>query len=85
MHDVNSLTYLSFMIAMALLAGKVVKALKLPNVTGYLVVGIIVGPYGTGLIPAETINQFRDFISGIALGFIAFSIVSSPPLASHIT
>lgn len=74
MLEVNTLTYLSFMIAMALLAGKVVKALKLPNVTGYLVVGIIVGPYGTGLIPVETINQFRDFISGIALGFIAFSI-----------
>lgn len=74
MLEVNTLTYLSFMIAMALLAGKVVKALKLPNVTGYLVVGIIVGPYGTGLIPTETVNQFRDFISAIALGFIAFSI-----------
>lgn len=70
----NTLTYLSFMIAVALLAGKVVKMLHLPNVTGYLVVGIIVGPYGTGLISADVVDQFRTFISDVALGFIAFSI-----------
>ncbi|MGN0346209.1 MAG: cation:proton antiporter [Lachnospiraceae bacterium] len=70
----NTLTYLSFMIAVALLAGKVVKMLHLPNVTGYLVVGIIVGPYGTGLISADVVDQFRNLISDVALGFIAFSI-----------
>lgn len=72
--ETNTLVYLAFMIAMALIAGKIVKFLHLPNVTGYLVVGIIVGPYCTGFITADVVNHFRSVISDVALGFIAFSI-----------
>ncbi|MBQ8911797.1 MAG: cation:proton antiporter [Clostridia bacterium] len=59
---------------------RVVKPLKLPAVTGYLVAGILVGPFVLGQIPLfkdvitlEFIESF-SIISDVALGFIAFAI-----------
>lgn len=72
-------------IGIALLAGllmsRVVKPLKLPAVTGYLLAGILVGPYclgrlgitGIGFASMEEITSL-NLISQVALGFIAFSI-----------
>ncbi len=51
---------------------RITKRLKLPNVTAYIVVGILMGPYVFNLIP-ETIISGMDFLSDIALAFIAFS------------
>lgn len=71
--EVNQLTYIALIIIFALLAGKVVKKLKLPNVTGYLVIGLLVGPYGLGVLSQEVVSGF-SIVSEMALGFIAFSI-----------
>ncbi len=72
-------------IAIALLAGllmtRVIKPLGLPAVTGYLVAGILVGPYvlgalgiqGLGFSSMEYVESF-GVIADVALGFIAFSI-----------
>lgn len=49
------------------------KKIKLPNVTGYLVIGLLAGPYCLNLIHHDVIKQF-SIIPDIALGFIAFSI-----------
>ncbi|WP_197723480.1 cation:proton antiporter [Acholeplasma hippikon] len=60
-----------------LLFGKLAKAFKLPNVTGYIVGGILVVPviglFGIHIIPEEGIEELK-IISQIALGFIAFAI-----------
>lgn len=62
-------------IALMLLGGflltRVTKRLKLPDVTGYIVAGMLIGPYGLRLIP-RTIVEGTDFLSDIALAFIAF-------------
>ena len=71
--EMNQLTYIALIIIFALLAGKVVKKLKLPNVTGYLVIGLLVGPYGLGILNQEVVSGF-SIVSEMALGFIAFSI-----------
>mgnify|MGYP005771990547 FL=1 len=47
--------------------------LRLPNVSGYILAGILIGPGILGLIPAETV-QSMDFVSDIALSFIAFGV-----------
>ncbi|MCI6502111.1 MAG: cation:proton antiporter [Clostridia bacterium] len=72
-------------IAIAMTAGlfvsRLAKMLKLPAVTGYLVAGILVGPYflgrfgigGLGFVDAASV-QALGLISDVALGFIAFSI-----------
>ena len=56
-----------------LLCGRLVKLIKLPNVTGYLIAGLILGPYVTKVIPLEVVNDF-SVISDMALSFIAFTI-----------
>lgn len=63
-------------VAVMLLAGflmtRITKRLRLPNVTAYIVAGILIGPYGLDLVP-QTIIDGTDFLSDIALAFIAFS------------
>lgn len=51
---------------------RLTKKLRLPNVTAYIVTGILIGPYCLNLIPQEVIGGM-DFLSDIALAFIAFS------------
>ena len=48
------------------------KPLRLPNVTAYIVAGILIGPYCLNLVPQRIIDG-TDFLSDIALAFIAFS------------
>lgn len=77
-------TLLSIAIAMiaGLLLTRVVKLVKLPNVTGYLVAGLLIGPYCLRLVNSDTLATL-DIITVAALGFIAFSIGSEFKL-SHI-
>lgn len=81
--------YVAFVLIVALLSTRLVRVLKLPNVTGYIVTGIIVGPFVFGLFFNNfTFDGIKDgiiyqyvsrlgWISNIALGFIAFSIGTS--------
>ncbi|NLJ30527.1 MAG: cation:proton antiporter [Clostridiales bacterium] len=61
------------MIFSALLFGRIGKHFKLPNVTGYLVAGLLLGPSFFNLIPMDMVNGY-SVISDIALAFIAFSV-----------
>lgn len=72
-------------VSVAMLAGllmtRILKPLKLPSVTAYLIAGVLIGPYclgalhipGFGFTSAGEVAQM-DLISEVALGFIAFSI-----------
>jgi len=51
---------------------RVTKLLRLPNVTAYIVTGILIGPYVLNLVPRNVVDGM-EFISDIALAFIAFS------------
>lgn len=51
------------------------KLIKLPNVTGYLIFGLLAGPYCLNILSEEVVGQL-SVIPDIALGFIAFSIGS---------
>ncbi len=51
---------------------RVTKLLKLPNVTAYIITGILIGPYCLNLVPAF-IAEATSFLPNIALAFIAFS------------
>lgn len=68
-----------FEIAVILLAGLIFgrlgKFVKLPNVTGYLIAGLILGPCLLNIIPISMVDGFA-VISDLALSFIAFSIGS---------
>ena len=63
----------SIMLFFGFLMTRVTKLLKLPNVTAYIVAGILIGPFCLNLVPS-TVIAGTDFISDIALAFIAFSV-----------
>lgn len=69
----NTLIALAVAMAAGLLVSRGARALRLPNVTAFLVAGLIIGPSVTGLIAKEQ-AQGLSIISTAALGFIAFSI-----------
>ena len=81
--------YVAFLILVALLSTRLMRIFKLPNVTGYIITGIIVGPFVFGLLfnhfsfqnienslIYNYVNQIK-WVSSVALGFIAFSIGTS--------
>jgi len=71
--ELTVLLYSGIIIATGLLFGKIAKYLKLPNVTGYLTGGIIIGPSILNIIKSDAIPGL-ELISVVALGFIAFTI-----------
>ncbi len=60
-------------LAAGLLLSRVVKRVGLPNVTGYLIAGLLIGPSCLNLLPARFDAVMAEIIT-VALGFIAFSI-----------
>ncbi len=73
----NTVAMVVISIAMMMFLGfamtRVTKRFKLPNVTAYIVTGILIGPYCLNLIP-QTVIDGMSFLSDIALAFIAFSV-----------
>lgn len=51
---------------------KLFKKVKLPLITGFIVTGVIAGPYVLNLIPEEAIDKLL-FINSISLAYIAFA------------
>jgi Kef-type K+ transport system membrane component KefB len=64
--------FLGFLLLASYLAGRAARLLALPQITGYLVIGIIVGPQVLGILPRATVEEFR-FVNGVALALIALS------------
>ena len=72
-------------VSIALLAGllmtRAFSKLKLPDVTAYLIAGVLIGPYCLGALGIQGLGftsmhevETLNLISKVALGFIAFSI-----------
>ncbi|NLW55319.1 MAG: cation:proton antiporter [Firmicutes bacterium] len=69
----NIILYLGIILIAGLAAGRVINRLKLPAVTGYLLIGLLLGPSVFNLITTEKITALAP-INSIALSIIAFSI-----------
>lgn len=69
----STLFYIGLLLLAGLLFGRLAKLLTLPNVTGYLIAGLLLGPFVLKIIPAETVDSI-SIVSEMALGFIALSI-----------
>ena len=70
---IDALLAIAIMLLLGLLSTRLMKLIGLPNVTGYLIVGLIIGPYALGIISHEVYKSI-EILSSIALGFIGFSI-----------
>ena len=63
---------IALMLAVGFLMTRITKKLRLPNVTAYIVGGILIGPFCLNLIPDRVLTG-TAFLPDIALAFIAFS------------
>ena len=63
---------IALMLTGGFLMTRVTRKLRLPNVTAYIVCGILMGPWCLNLIPQRVISGMQ-FLPDIALAFIAFS------------
>ena len=76
LHITSPVSIAIISIAIMLFAGffltRITKLLKLPNVTAYIVAGILIGPFCLDLIPPSFVED-TSFLADIALAFIAFS------------
>lgn len=79
----NSLICLSIAVISGLLLSRVIKLLRLPAVTAYLIAGLLLGPFCIGAlgikgIGFQSLGQLEglSILTQTALGFIAFSMGS---------
>lgn len=77
----NTLLGLSLGMVVGLLMTRIMKKINLPNVTGYLIAGLLVGPYCLNIFSADDLDGMA-IITNAALGFIAFSIGGEFKLSS---
>lgn len=64
---------LAAMLLAGFLATRVTKKLRLPNVTGYILAGVAIGPWALHVIP-DSVMGGMDFVTDVALAFIAFGV-----------
>lgn len=69
----NILLKISIVIAFGVIGGRIAKFFKLPNVTGYLIAGLFLGPSFLKLISGQE-ESIISFVNEVALAAIAFSI-----------
>jgi Kef-type K+ transport system membrane component KefB len=55
------------------LVTRLTKLLKLPNVTAYIIAGVLLGPWVLGAVNKDMLSHM-SFVSDIALSFIAFGV-----------
>lgn len=77
----NTFLLIAILLLLGLLSTRIVKRISLPNVTAFLVIGllfaivcILIDEYGHTTNLAEELSNVSSFVSSIALGFIALSI-----------
>lgn len=63
---------IAFMLFFGFAMTRITKLLKLPNVTAYIITGILLGPFCLNIVP-NTVTDGMEFLADIALAFIAFS------------
>jgi Kef-type K+ transport system membrane component KefB len=69
----NLLLKISIVLLVGVIGGKAARIFRLPNVSGYLVAGLFLGPSFFKFVGAQDIETF-SIINDIALAVIAFSI-----------
>ena len=76
LHSGSSASVGIITVAIMLLFGfaltRITRLLKLPNVTAYIITGILIGPYCLNLVP-KIVTVYTGFLPDVALAFIAFS------------
>jgi Kef-type K+ transport system membrane component KefB len=69
----NPIFGVAILIIFGLLGGKLISVIKFPRVTGYILIGILIGPSVLQLLSHEMVEMFT-IIRQVAIGFIGYTI-----------
>lgn len=69
----NTVFSLGFILLIGLLSAKFIRKLKIPTITAYLILGVIIGPSLLNFVSPGIIKS-SGLISNVVLSFIAFSL-----------
>ncbi len=69
----NVIFSLGVMLILGLIAAILIEKIKLPYVTGYIIMGILIGPFVFNLVPKNFLNH-TDIIANFVLSIVAFMI-----------
>lgn len=69
----NSLLSAGLILILGFVGARLLKLVRLPNVTAFLIVGILIGPHMLNLVTPEIFTA-SEFFSNLVLGIIAFSL-----------
>lgn len=70
-HGARTLLIFGFLILAAYTVGELATGIRLPKIVGYLVAGVLFGPYALGTVTEAGIEQL-DMVSQLAIALIAF-------------
>lgn len=70
---INTILSLGLILLAGLLSAKLIRKLKIPTITAYLLLGVAIGPYALNLV-SDGIIASSGLISNVVLSFIAFSL-----------
>ena len=72
-HELNTLLLLGVAIFGGTIGGRLFQKIRIPQVVGYIIIGIVVGTTGAKIISPQALDKFQPF-NNFALGLIGFLI-----------
>ncbi len=69
----NPIFGVAVLVLFGLLGGKLINIIKFPRVTGYIIIGIIIGPSVLQLLSFDMVEHFT-IVRQVAIGFIGYTI-----------
>jgi len=73
LHHLNILLLLGFVLFFGTIGGRIIQKLRIPQVVGYIAIGILIGQSGFKIVGNEMISALKPF-NYFALGLIGFMI-----------
>ncbi len=64
---------IALLLIIGIIGGKAAEMIKLPKVTGYIIIGLLIGPSVFNIFNTEMLAEFKPF-KILALGFIGYNI-----------
>ncbi|MBN1628451.1 MAG: cation:proton antiporter [Thermoleophilia bacterium] len=72
----GQLGWFALLLVLAVVFGEIARLIRLPRLLGYVAAGLVLGPYGVGLMPWATVNDLRILVD-VALGLMLFELSHS--------
>ena len=78
---ITTILSIGLLMFLGFLGSRVVTKIKLPAITGYLLVGVLIGPSGINAVTSEKVAELSHIVTPVVLGVIAYMIGGSLPLS----